>query len=95
MTLPPTITTADPDDETFVSTADAAAYTGYTVDTINQMCRDGRIPARKLGHRWFIRRRNLKAAVDPLVLTSGVQSMSDSSATDAADGRLNPGGGAS
>ena len=44
---------------------EAADYLRLSVYTVNEKCRKGHIPAKKFGHRWFIRVQDVAALFDP------------------------------
>lgn len=45
----------------FMTVEEAALYCRRCVDTIQAMCRDGRLPARKRGKSWLILRADVDA----------------------------------
>lgn len=44
-----------------LSTDEAAEYLGFNRPTIDRLCRAGKLPATKVGGRWFISRSRLTA----------------------------------
>ena len=51
------------EDEELVGTAQAAALTGLSEQSIRRLCGAGTIPARKVGRDWLIRRGDLRGVV--------------------------------
>ena len=50
-------------DEEWLTTADAARVTGYHVERIRELIREGKITARKFGPVWAVNRESLLAYV--------------------------------
>ena len=44
---------------------DVAEKVGYTVETVNEWCASGKLPATKHGVHWFIRQQDFEDMFDP------------------------------